>query len=155
MSAPIGVTATAGPTVLSFTSSISSSLLAVVPWVCGRRRAFPPLFELAREAGEARPVGDADRPHIHSPPRRFAAACGSRGSGAGAPRYRSRASQSVSVVHILVTGQPPEYRLPQQPDQQMTSVPAGARPPPISRRRLRSEQARRPVRDRPAIRHRR
>ena len=33
----------------------------------------------------------------------------------------------IGVVHILVTSQPAEYRLPQQPDQQVASVPAGAR----------------------------
>jgi hypothetical protein len=43
------------------------------------------------------------------------------------PTHRRVAAQPVGVVHILVAGQPPEHRLPQQPDQVMASVPAGAR----------------------------
>jgi len=31
------------------------------------KASISPLFELAREAGEAEPVGAADRPHIHRP----------------------------------------------------------------------------------------
>jgi hypothetical protein len=29
------------------------------------KASISPLFELAREAGKAEPVGEADRPHIH------------------------------------------------------------------------------------------
>jgi len=36
-------------------------------------------------------------------------------------------AQTFSVVHILVSGKPAEHRLPQQPDQRMATVPAGAR----------------------------
>ena len=43
------------------------------------------------------------------------------------PAHRRIAAQPIGVVHILVTSQPAEYRLPQQPDQQVASVPAGAR----------------------------
>jgi hypothetical protein len=35
-------------------------------------------------------------------------------------------AQSLGVVHVLVPGQPAEYRLPQQPDQEVLSVLAGA-----------------------------
>jgi hypothetical protein len=42
------------------------------------------------------------------------------------PAHRRIAAQPVGVVHILVAGQTAEYRLPQQPDQQVPSVPAGA-----------------------------
>jgi hypothetical protein len=31
------------------------------------KASISPLSELAREAGEAQPVGEADRPHIHRP----------------------------------------------------------------------------------------
>ena len=43
------------------------------------------------------------------------------------PAHRRIAAQPLGVVHVLVAGQPPEYRLPQQPDQQMPPVLAGAR----------------------------
>jgi len=43
------------------------------------------------------------------------------------PAHRRIAAQPIGVVHILVTSQPAEYRLPQQPDQQVASVPASAR----------------------------
>ena len=33
------------------------------------------------------------------------------------PAHRRIAAQPIGVVHILVTSQPAEYRLPQQPDQ--------------------------------------
>ena len=36
-------------------------------------------------------------------------------------------AQALGVVHILVSGKPPEHRLPQQPDQRMAAVLAGAR----------------------------
>ena len=34
--------------------------------------------------------------------------------------------QAQGVVDILVSGKPPEHRLPQQPDQRMAAIPAGA-----------------------------
>ena len=34
--------------------------------------------------------------------------------------------QALGVVDILVSGKPPEHRLPQQPDQRMAAIPAGA-----------------------------
>jgi len=43
------------------------------------------------------------------------------------PAHRRVAAQPLSVVHILVAGQPPEHRLPQQPSQSMATVLAGAR----------------------------
>ena len=42
------------------------------------------------------------------------------------PTHRRVAAQPLGVVHVLVAGQPPEYRLPQQPDQEVLSVLAGA-----------------------------
>src|SRR6266853_5729266 len=82
MSAPIVVGTTAGSTSLLFTSSISNPLLVAVPVGMWAKASISPPSELAREAGEAQPVGNADRPHIHRPPGKFAAACDSRGSGA-------------------------------------------------------------------------
>jgi hypothetical protein len=37
----------------------------VVPVDMWAKASISPLYELAREAGEAQPVGEADRPHIH------------------------------------------------------------------------------------------
>jgi hypothetical protein len=42
------------------------------------------------------------------------------------PAHRRVAAQTVGVVHILVADQPPECRLPQQPDQEVLSVLASA-----------------------------
>jgi hypothetical protein len=39
------------------------------------------------------------------------------------PAHRRIAAQPIGVVHILVTSQPAEYRLPQQPDQQVRRFP--------------------------------
>jgi hypothetical protein len=36
-------------------------------------------------------------------------------------------AQAFGIVHVLVSGEPPEHGLPQQPDQRMATVPAGAR----------------------------
>ena len=36
-------------------------------------------------------------------------------------------AQALGVVHVLVSGKTPEHRLPQQPDQRMAAVLAGAR----------------------------
>jgi hypothetical protein len=35
--------------------------------------------------------------------------------------------RGIGVVYVLIAGQPPEYRLPQQSDQEVASVLAGAR----------------------------
>ena len=43
------------------------------------------------------------------------------------PAHRRIMAQPLGVVHILVSGKPPEHRLPQQPDQSMPAVLAGAR----------------------------
>jgi len=67
MSAPLVASALAGLMILVITSSLSNPLLAVVPaGMWAKASIFPP-SELAREAGEAEPVGNADRPHIHRP----------------------------------------------------------------------------------------
>jgi hypothetical protein len=42
------------------------------------------------------------------------------------PTHRRIAAQTLGVVYVLVAGQPAEYRLPQQPDQEVLSVLAGA-----------------------------
>ena len=55
------VSATAGSVSLLFTSSISNPLLAAVPVVMWAKASISPRCELAREAGEAEPVGNADR----------------------------------------------------------------------------------------------
>jgi hypothetical protein len=66
MSAPIVVSATADVTLLPFTLSISNPLLAAASvgmWAA--KAGISPLFELAREAGEAQeaqPIGKVDRP---------------------------------------------------------------------------------------------
>jgi hypothetical protein len=65
--APLAATAMAGLTILLFTPSISNPLSAVAPVGMWAKASIPPLSELAREAGEAEPVGKADRPHIHRP----------------------------------------------------------------------------------------
>ena len=62
-SAPIAATAMAGSTILLFASSISNPLLAVAPVGMWAKASISPLSELAREAGEAEPVGKADSPH--------------------------------------------------------------------------------------------
>ena len=82
---------------------------------------------LARQIGES---GEVLRPR--QPLGLEAAHLAGRGSpthwrfAADHPAHRRVAAQPISVVHILVAGQPAEYRLPQQPDQQVASVPAGA-----------------------------
>ena len=43
------------------------------------------------------------------------------------PAHRRIAAQPLGVVHVLVAGQPPEHRLPQQTRQPMPTVLAGAR----------------------------
>src|SRR5437660_10408597 len=65
MSAPIAVSAMADATVLPFTGSMSNPLLAAVPVGMWSKASISRLSERAREAGEAQPVGNADRPHIH------------------------------------------------------------------------------------------
>jgi hypothetical protein len=50
-----------------FEASISIALLTVVPVGMSAKVSISPPSELAREAGEAQPVGNADRPHIHRP----------------------------------------------------------------------------------------
>jgi hypothetical protein len=54
--------AVADATVGSVESSLSISLLAVVPVGMWAKASISPLFELAREAVEAQPVSEADRP---------------------------------------------------------------------------------------------
>jgi hypothetical protein len=84
-----------------------------------------PLARQISEGGEVRRTGQPfglEAPHLAGrgcPTHRCAAA--------DYPTHRRIAAQPLGVVHVLVTGQPTEYRLPQQPDQQMPSVPAGAR----------------------------
>jgi len=55
------VSATAGSVSLLFTSSISNPLLAAVPVGMWAKASISPRCELAREAAEAEPVGNADR----------------------------------------------------------------------------------------------
>jgi hypothetical protein len=66
-SAPIAVSGTAGSTSLLYTSSISNPLLAAVPVDMWAKASISPRSELAREAGKAEPVGNADLPHTHRP----------------------------------------------------------------------------------------
>ena len=61
MSAPIIVGAVAGATPLLFEASTSIALLTVVPVGMWAKVSISPPSELAREAGEAQPVGNADR----------------------------------------------------------------------------------------------
>ena len=42
------------------------------------------------------------------------------------PAHRRIAAQPLGIVHVLVAGKPAEYRLPQQADEQVTTVLAGA-----------------------------
>ena len=55
-----------------------SILLVGGPVGMWAKASISPLFELAREAGEAEPVGAADRPHIH---RRFLSIVSRRDQG--------------------------------------------------------------------------
>ena len=48
------------------------------------------------------------------------------GLAADDPAHRRIVAQTFGVVHVLVSGEPPEHGLPQQPDQRMATVPAGA-----------------------------
>jgi hypothetical protein len=64
MSAPIVVIAVAGAAPLLFKSSTSIPLLIVVLVGMWAKASISPLSELAREAGEAQPVGNADRPFM-------------------------------------------------------------------------------------------
>ena len=43
------------------------------------------------------------------------------------PAHRRIMPQAQGVIDIFVAGKPPEHRLPQQPDQRMAAIPAGAR----------------------------
>ena len=61
MSAPIIVSAAAGATPLLFESSICIALLTVVPVGMWAKASISLLSELAREAGEAQPVGEAPK----------------------------------------------------------------------------------------------
>src|SRR5438045_2763151 len=88
MSAPIVVSAAAGATPLLFESSICIALLTVVPVGMWAKASISSPSELAREAGEAQPVGNADRPHIHR--RRRSTACSTG---------RSLAASSASGAH--------------------------------------------------------
>jgi hypothetical protein len=86
------------------------------------------LDPLARQIGEG---GEVLRPHqplgLEAPHLADRGAPTHRCVAADHPAHRRIAAQPIGVVHILVTSQPAEYRLPQQPDQQVASVPAGAR----------------------------
>src|SRR5437868_1610381 len=91
MSAPIVVIAVAGAAPLLFKSSPSIPLLIVVPVGMWAKASISPLSELAREAGEAQPVGSADRPLSTGLPGKFDAVCDTRGSDAGARCCKSPA----------------------------------------------------------------
>lgn len=56
--------------------------------------------------------------------RRRRASCG--GFAADDPAHRGIVTQALGVVHILVPGEPSEHRLPQQPDESMAAIFAGA-----------------------------
>jgi len=49
-----------------------------------------------------------------------------RSPGRRSPAHRRIAAQPLGIVHVLVAGKPAEYRLPQQADEQVTTVLAGA-----------------------------
>ena len=83
-------------------------------------RVDPPAGQIG-ESGEVRQTGQPlglEAPHLAG-----------RGSpthwrlAADHPAHCRFAAQPAGVVHVLIAGQPPEYRLPQQPDQQMAPVP--------------------------------
>ena len=54
-------------TTLFFEALTSIPVLAVAPVGMWAKASISLLSERAREAGEAEPVGEADRPHIHGP----------------------------------------------------------------------------------------
>ena len=43
------------------------------------------------------------------------------------PAHRRIMAQAFGIVHVIISGEPPEHRLPEQPDQSMAAVPAGPR----------------------------
>src|SRR6516164_11759980 len=91
MSAPLVVSALAGAMILLITYQILCWLWCL--WVCGRRRAFPRLPSSLEKRGKR---SRSAMPIVHIStglPRKFAAACGSRGSDAVAPRCRSVAKR--------------------------------------------------------------
>jgi len=55
------------------------------------------------------------------------AACSVTARAADYPAHRGIAPEAVGIVHVLVAGQPPEHRLAQQADQQVSAILAGAR----------------------------
>src|SRR6516164_8909092 len=118
MSAPLVVSAPAGLMILLITSSLSNPLLAVVPVGMWAQASISPPSELAREAGKR---SRSAKPIVHIStglPRKFAAACGSRGSDAVAPSCRSVAKRrpglglgdaGISVqVYLLVFNTAPQ-----------------------------------------------
>src|SRR6516164_769902 len=91
MSAPLVVSALAGAMILLVTYQILCWLWCL--WVCGRRRAFPRLPSSFEKRGKR---SRSATPIVHIPtglPRKFGAACGSRGSDAVDPRCRSVAKR--------------------------------------------------------------
>ena len=71
-------------------------------WVCGRRRAFPRLPSLLGKRGKRRRSAE---PIVHIStglPGKFAAACDSRGSGAGAPRCTKRRDNAHKIEELEV-----------------------------------------------------
>ena len=42
------------------------------------------------------------------------------------PAHRRIMAQALGVVHVLISGEPPEDRLPQHPDERMSAILAGS-----------------------------
>ena len=89
MSAPIALGATTGSVILPLTCSLSIFVLAVVPVGVWAKASISPVCELTREAGEAQPVGIADRRH-----RRL---CGDQDLGGHLRQQRIGAGEIMSL----------------------------------------------------------
>src|SRR5271166_6934805 len=83
-------------------------------------RRAPPVYGVNPSA---RQIGESGEVLRSSQPLGFEAAhLAGRGSpthwrfATDNPTHRRITAQPLGVVHVLVAGQPPEYRLPQQPD---------------------------------------
>jgi hypothetical protein len=68
MSAPIAIAVMGGATVLLFYLIDIKFFVGCGAWGMWAKASISPPSELARKAGEAQPVGEADRPHIPRPP---------------------------------------------------------------------------------------
>jgi hypothetical protein len=113
---------------LLFAVRRADARIHVEHYTSGRTTSVNAVDPLAREIGERRTVLFRCQPTRLEPPH---LACRRRASQGGLaaddPTHRRIIAQPLSVVDILVAGEPPEHRLPQRTDQSVPAVLAGAR----------------------------